>query len=106
MKNFIKYIFLIGFIYCAISDNKKNYIQNFLDKNQNKKNGLFFENTRDVYKSTKEAIELINMIKNSVKLSEKICENIKNDNVSITYEVIKINEYLNCGKDIKKKTKF
>jgi hypothetical protein len=106
MKNFIKYIFLIGFIYCAISDNKKNYIQNFLDKNQNKKNGLFFENTRDVYKSTKEAIELINMIKNSVKLSEKICENIKNDNVSITYEVIKINEYLNCGKDIKKKPNF
>ena len=106
MKNFIKYIFLIGFIYCAISDNKKNYIQNFLDKNQNKKNGLFFENTRDVYKSTKEAIELINMIKNSVKLSDLICENIKNDNVSITYEVIKINEYLNCGKDIKKKPNF
>ena len=106
MKNFIKYIFLIGFIYCAISDNKKNYIQNFLDKNQNKKNGLFFENTRDVYKSTKEAIELINMIKNSVKLADLICENIKNDNVSITYEVIKINEYLNCGKDIKKKPNF
>lgn len=106
MKNFIKYIFLIGFIYCAISDNKKNYIQNFLDKNQNKKNGLFFENTRDVYKSTKEAIELINMLKNSVKLSDLICENIKNDNVSITYEVIKINEYLNCGKDIKKKPNF
>ena len=106
MKNFIKYIFLIGFIYCAISDYKKNYIQNFLDKNQNKKNGLFFENTRDVYKSTKEAIELINMLKNSVKLSDLICENIKNDNVSITYEVIKINEYLNCGKDIKKKPNF
>ena len=106
MKNFIKYIFLIGFIYCAISDNKKNYIQNFLDKNQNKKNGLFFENTRDVYKSTKEAIELINMIKNSVKLADLICENIKNDNVSITYEVIKINEYLNCGKDIKKQPSF
>ena len=106
MKNFIKYIFLIGFIYCAISDNKKNYIQNFLDKNQNKKNGLFFENTRDVYKSTKEAIELINMIKNSVKLADLICENIKNDNVSITYEVIKINELLNCGKDIKKQPSF
>ena len=43
MKNFIIYIFLIGFIYCAISDNKKNYIQNFLDKNQNKKNGLFLK---------------------------------------------------------------
>ena len=46
------------------------------------------------------------MIKNSVKLSDLICENIKNDNVSITYEVIKINEYLNCGKDIKKKPNF
>lgn len=106
MKNFIKYIFLIGFIYCAISDNKKNYIQNFLDKNQNKNNGLFFENSRDVYKSTKEAIELINMLKNSVKHSDLICENIKNDNVSITYEVIKINELLNCGKDIKKQPSF
>ena len=106
MKNFIKYIFLIGFIYCAISDNKKNYIQNFLDKNQNKNNGLFFENSRDVYKSTKEAIELINMLKNSVKKSDLICENIKNDNVSITYEVIKINELLNCGKDIKKQPSF
>lgn len=106
MKNFIKYIFLIGFIYCAISDNKKNYIQNFLDKNQNKNNGLFFENSRDVYKSTKEAIELINMLKNSVKKSDLICENIKKDNVSITYEVIKINELLNCGKDIKKQPSF
>ena len=106
MKNFIKYIFLIGFIYCAISDNKKNYIQNFLDKNQNKNNGLFFENSRDVYKSTKEAIELINMLKNSVKHSDLICENIKKDNVSITYEVIKINELLNCGKDIKKQPSF
>ena len=106
MKNFIKYIFLIGFIYCAISNNKKNYIQNFLDKNQNKNNGLFFENSRDVYKSTKEAIELINMLKNSVKHSDLICENIKNDNVSITYEVIKINELLNCGKDIKKQPSF
>ena len=85
---------------------KKNYIQNFLDKNQNKNNGLFFENSRDVYKSTKEAIELINMLKNSVKHSDLICENIKKDNVSITYEVIKINELLNCGKDIKKQPSF
>ena len=103
MKKFIKYIFLFGFIYCAISNNKKNYIQNFLDKNQNKNNGLFFENSRDVYKSTKEAIELINYLKNSVKNSDLICENIKKDDVPISYEVIKINEYLNCGKDIKNK---
>ena len=46
------------------------------------------------------------MLKNSVKHSDLICENIKNDNISITYEVIKINELLNCGKDIKKQPSF
>ena len=46
------------------------------------------------------------MLKNSVKHSDLICENIKKDNVSITYEVIKINELLNCGKDIKKQPSF
>ena len=85
MKIFIKYFFLISLIYCTISNNKKDYIQNFLDKNQN------------------EAIELINSINNTVKKSDLICQTIKNDDVDISIDIIKINEFLNCGKNIKNK---
>ena len=53
-----------------------SYIKNYILKNQNQKNGFFFEEKENVLRHTRQAIESLLILNEKIPKKELICETI------------------------------
>lgn len=103
----IKYILifaLVASINLQLTLNDKEFIISFILKAQNIKTGLFNFNTGNDIKATREAIEVLNILKKDVYFSREICQQIKGK--EINYDISVINSLLNCSVSYSKEEKF
>ena len=81
-----------------------SYIKNYILKNQNQKNGFFFEEKENALRHTRQAIESLLILGEEIPKKNLICETILN-NKNANYDILKINSDLQCKKDFSSKFK-
>ena len=79
-----------------------SYIKNYILKNQNQKNGFFFEEKENALRHTRQAIESLLILNEKIPKKELICETISNYKEA-NYDIIKMNADLDCKKDYSSK---
>ncbi len=79
-----------------------SYIKNYILKNQNQKNGFFFEEKENALRHTRQAIESLLILNEKIPKKDLICETISNYKEA-NYDIIKMNADLDCKKDYSSK---